>query len=569
MATIVQNMADAAATGTYTVTVSDPTPAVVQTWTYTVSDLNRIRCVDGVDPLTATPKASFVSGEDIFAVVESTLAGGNYSVYVLSDNQTTIPNGGIIPGTPSTISLVSGQGGINLGVAGTDFASGAYDVLVDVNGNGFYDRDTDLISRQARLHPCFAIQATPHTGTVDQIAADQKGNRREIFDPDADKAAIRDVFASIIPGEATGMPTPGTANVFVVAHQDTWTTGNILLDLSGSLSPETNNGPVQGGTNAQGNMLQWGFTNLAAGCYDLVVDTNGDSQYTADTDYVDNVNHLGDNTDCGFRVSTPDNVFVTISSHTDNEVTSATAIELSGAVNVPAGTLDAAYIRITSGNETNIISMDGLVTAGGGLFTDIPIPLFSGENYITVSGVYSTGTSMSETIMVRSVTDQALFRAQLTWDGSTDMDLHLVRPGGSYSNGGGGADDCNYSNCNVGLDGTGTNSIGWGLDGDETDDPKLDVDCISCGNGIENIWMNQINDDGTYRVYVDAFSGNENDSNVIVTISILGSTVALVNCGNMESGSATDSCYVGDITWVGGSTGAGYFTPVGTLAADF
>jgi hypothetical protein len=560
MATIVQNMTDAAVLGDYTVTVSDATPAVVQTWTYTVDTLNRVQCTDA----GLLSQASFTSAEHVYASVTSTLADGDYDVYVISDRQTAIPDGGIIPGTAATITLAAGSGSLDLGT----FASGTYDVLVDVNGNGFYNRATDLISRHARLHPCFAIQAA-NTGAAQQIAADQKGNRREIFDPDADKAAIRDIFASVTPGEGSADSTPGTADVYVVTHQATWNNGNPLTDLSGTTPPEVNNGPVQNDTNVQGNMLQWSFSNLAAGCYDIVIDTDGNGAYTAGTDYVDNVNHQGV-VDCGFRVSVPDDTYVTITSHTDGETTTATAILLSGRVGIPpaAGTLDAAYIRVTSGTQTNIIAMDSLVIAGGGDYTDIQVPLFSGDNHITVSGVYSNGSSYSETITIRSVTDLALFRAQMTWDGSTDMDLHLVRPGGSYSNGGGGADDCNYANCRVGLDGTGTNSIDWGNAGEEADDPKLDVDCISCGNGIENIWMNQINQNGTYQVYVDAYSGNET-SDVIVTISILGSTVGQVNCGAMSAGTGTDSCYVGDINWVGGTGGAGSFTPVGTKAADY
>jgi uncharacterized protein YfaP (DUF2135 family) len=311
-----------------------------------------------------------------------------------------------------------------------------------------------------------------------------------------------------------------------------------------------------------GNMLQWSYSNLSAGCYDVVVDIDNDALYTAGTDYYDNVNHLGVSTDCGFRVSQPDTTTVTISSHTDEEITTATAIVLAGTVDVPAGrTLDAAYIRITSGTQTNIISM------AGGAYS-VQVPLFSGTNYITVSGVYDDDSSRSETIEIVSMTDLALFRAQLTWDGSTDMDLHVVRPGGSYTNGGTGGDgsDCNWTNCNVGLDGVGVNLIDWGTSNFEDDDPKLDVDCISCGNGIENIWMSEINENGVYKIYVDAFAGNENESDVIVTISILGSTIAQVNCGQMQSLTATDSCYVGDINWTGS---VGSFTSRRSLAADF
>jgi hypothetical protein len=560
MATIVQNMEEATTElGTYTVTINDGATDVA-TYNYSVEDQSRVQCADNIDPAIANPQASFASAASVFAVVKGSLADGDYNVYVLSDVQTAIPNGGIIPGTALTLTLSNGDGtgGIDLG---NTYTSGAYDVLVDVNNNGYYNRGTDFISRHARFHPCFVIQ-TVNAGSLiyEQIAADQKGNRREIFDPDYDNAVIRDVFASVTPSETS--IDPGTTNVYVIAQP--WLIGDALTDVSS----EFNNGPVQNDTNSQGNMLQWSYTNSRTnpGCYDIVVDSDN-SGTISNGDYIDNTNHLGV-TDCGFRISAQDSTYVTISSHTDGEVTTATAIELSGVVGIPAGTLTAAYIRITSGTQTNIISLSSLVPAGGS-FTNVQIPLYSGDNYITVSGVYDTGVSMSETIMVRSATDLALFRAQMTWDGSTDMDLHLVRPGGAYSNGGGGADDCNWQNCKVGLDGTGSNSIDWGTAGDEADDPKLDVDCISCGNGIENIWMNQLNENGTYKVYIDAFSGNENDSNVLVSISILGSTVGVVNCGNMAAGTATDSCYVGDITWTGGTSGAGYFTPVGQKQADF
>jgi hypothetical protein len=555
MATIVQNMSDIAALGEYTVTVSAPGPTVVQTLNYTVENRNRVQCTDNL----LAAKASFTSAENVFATVTSTLADGSYNVYVISDKQTAIPDGGAIPGTPLSITLAGGTGSLDMGTyaAGTSF-----DVLVDVDADGVYDRDLDLISRHARYHPCFAIQGA-NTGAPDQIAADQLGNKREIFDPDADKVPIRDVFSNLTPAETSANTAPKTADIYVVNHQDVWADGNALVDVSGTIPPENNN-PVQNTVNAMGNMMQWSYSNVAGGCYDIVVDIDRNGLYDAGTDYFDNFNHLGLSTDCGFRISASDSTLVTITSHADNETTTATAIEMSGTVNAPLGrTLVSAYIRVTSGTQTNIISI-GVV---GGTYTDVQVPLFSGTNYITVSGVYDDDSSRSETIEIFSTVGLALFRAQLTWDGSTDMDLHVVRPGGSYSNGGGGdGSDCSWTNCNVGLDGTGINSIDWGTPDLEDDDPKLDVDCISCGNGIENIWMSEINETGVYKVYVDAFSGNEDDSDVIVTISILGSTVAQVNCGNMESGSSTDSCYVGDINWTGS---AASFTAVGSLATDF
>ena len=98
-------------------------------------------------------------------------------------------------------------------------------------------------------------------------------------------------------------------------------------------------------------------------------------------------------------------------------------------------------------------------------------------------------------------------------------------------------------------------------------DPKLDVDCIACGTGVENIWMNSITEDGDYTIYVDAFSGSETD--VTVTVFIGKSIVGEVNCGAMTAGSSTDSCFVGTVTWLGGDSGTGSFTASGTKASDF
>jgi uncharacterized protein YfaP (DUF2135 family) len=570
-ATIVQNMLPGAFLGDYTVTIDEEGGGgTAQTLTYTVADLSRVQCVDN----GGAPKASFLNSENVFAKVDKnagSLADGDYDVYALSDLQKPLADGGQISGTPSTVTVASGTGSIDLGAAST-YPVGGYDVVVDVNGNGFFNQGTDLISRHNRLLPCFVVQAVSGNA-VQQIASDKNGNKREIFDPNADIAAIRDIQAFLTPTERSAVTTPGTVDTYLVAHQAVWANGNPITDAS---STGAKRSPVQNDSNSEAPWVLVPYTFLASlgggaeTCFDVVVDTDRDGSFTVGTDFVDNQDHLG-NTTCGVRVST-----ASCSSNVsfggtagdgstlgDGDTTTDTAINISGTI---LGTPSEAYLTITTGEQSNTIA---LAVAGDGTF-NLDVPLFAGDNHITVSGIYAgTNSSCSQTITITSLTDLALFRAQLTWDGSTDMDLHLVRPGGAYSNGGSGADDCNWVNCKV-LDPSGNpinNDIDWGTTGVEDDDPKLDVDCISCGNGIENIWMNQINQDGQYKVYVDAFSGSETD--VTVTISILGTAVGQVNCGSMDSGTGTDSCFVGTITWVGGTGGSGSFTPSGAKAADF
>jgi hypothetical protein len=561
-AVIVQNMNPAAELGDYTVSVAtEAAPGtVLQTLTYTVEDRPRVQCASDAG---GTPQASFTTGTNVFAYVDQasgTIADGDYDLYVISDVQKPLADGGLISGTAQPVTVAGGTGSLDLGT----FGVGGYDVVVDMNADGVFNQGSDLISRHNRLLPCFVVQGTGGGVLVEQIASDKNGNKREIFDANTNvgsKAEIRDVQAYLTPTERSATNQPYDVDTYVVAHQAAWVGGEALTDLTGGLESS----PVQDFSNNEAPWLAWSYTGLAPGCYDVVIDTDQNGTFDAGTDYVDNVDHLGNNV-CGFRVSDPACTNVTLNADAggtalaDGDSTTYTAVTVSGTISAPYD--GEAYITVTSGTQSNTIA----ITVTGSAYS-ATIPLFAGDNHITVSGV-NGAASCSETITIRSVVDLALFRAQLTWDGSTDMDLHLVRVSGGtgYSNGGGGADDCNYSNCNVGLAGTGSNSISWG-DGTLEDDPKLDVDCIACGNGIENIWMSQITEDGAYEVYVDAFSGSE--TNVTVTIYILGTAVGQVNCGSMASGTATDSCFVGTINWVGGTSGIGSFTPDGTVAADF
>lgn len=573
--TIVQNMTAGALLGDYTVTVTEVGAATAaQTLTYTLDDLSRVQCVDS----GGTPKASLLNDgvDKIFAKVDKnngSLADGTYDVYVLSDLQKPLANGGPISGTPASITITGGTGTIDLGDS-SNYSIGGYDVVIDINGNAVFNQGTDLISRHNRLLPCFSVQNASGTA-VQQIASDKNGNKREIFDPNANIAEIRDLQAFLTPSERSANSTPGTVDTYLVDHQNTWTTGDTLTDVSSSAFKRS---PVQNDSNSEAPWILVPYTFLASlggganTCFDVVVDTDKDGVFTAGTDFVDNVDHLGNPT-CGVRISTASCASNVSLSGTDSDgstlsdgaTTTDTAINISGTI---SGTPSEAYLTITAGEQSNTIA---LTLDGSGNYA-LDVPLFAGDNHITVSGIYSgTNTSCSQTITITSLTDLALFRAQLTWDGDTDMDLHLVKPGGAYYNpnvaDSSTSGDCYYGNCKVGLDGAGTNSIDWGTAGVEEDDPKLDVDCISCGNGIENIWMSQINEDGQYKVYVDAFSGSETD--VTVTIAILGTAVAQVNCGSMQNGTSTDSCYVGYITWSGGTSGVGSFTPVGTRSSDF
>ncbi len=543
-------------TGEYTVVVTDEDGTEVFTDTFSAVDGSKAYCEDS----TGVARASFTSAESVFVKLEKgegDLADGTYTCYVVSDLNTTIADQDILAGSTVSVTVASGEGSVTMGT----FGSGQYDVVCDIDADGRFDAIGDIISRPGRFNPCFTIQeVNSGNDIIGQICADRRGNYRDIFDPNATDTDIRDVFAWISPPEQSLVEHAVGVRKYVVSHQDNWTDGDVLTDVDEGFELD----PVQGFCTNESPWLVWPRQNLREGCYDCVIDVDADGIYDKGTDFVDNIDNTSDNTIGGMCVSDSACTSVTITSHSDGDSVDTTAITLAGAFTEAPS---SAKVIVSAGSSSNTINLDvsALTTYSAA------IPLFSGENQVTVAATQSDGTICSKTISITSTStssEDELFRVQMTWDGSTDMDLHLVRPAGAYANGGYGVGgDCNYGNCKVGLDGSLTNSIDWGTASDEADDPSLDVDCVSCGNGIENIWMNEINEDGVYEVYVDAFSGTE--TAVQVTVFIRGSTVGTVNCGAMASGTATDSCYVGDIDWDGGSTGSGTFTAVGTTATTF
>lgn len=543
----------AALAGAYAIEVQDATGAEVLTLTFSAVDGSKVFAVDS----EGTARGSFLPSETVSARVvrgEGSLADGTYDVYVVADLAAVLDDGDALSGSPQAVAVSNGTGTVALGT----FALGPYDLVLDVNRNGTFEPAVDLISRRERFRAGFTIQnANSGLPIVGQICSDRNGNYRDVFDPNAADPGIRDMWAYITPPESSLVQHTIGVRKYVVLHQDVWNDGDPLVDVTEGVEVD----PVQGFCTNEAPWLVWPRQLLADGCYDVVIDVNRNGVFDVGIDFVDNIDNTGQTT-CGCRVadsSCGNNVV--IQSHADGATVATTAIILEGTM---AGGPVAGSVIVTRGQQSNTINLD----VADGLFA-AAIPLFNGVNLLTVSAVYANGTVCSKTIQITSSTTVAgaeLFRVQLTWDGDTDMDLHLVRPGGSYSNGGGGEGDCNYGNCEVGLDGTGINDIDWGLPG-EADDPKLDVDCIACGNGIENIWMNQINQDGIYTIYVDAFSGSE--TNVTVTVFIRGAQVGQVNCGSMAADTATDSCRAGTISWTGGSAGNGFFTADGTKASNF
>ncbi len=133
-----------------------------------------------------------------------------------------------------------------------------------------------------------------------------------------------------------------------------------------------------------------------------------------------------------------------------------------------------------------------------------PAPAFSAETL----GLYEIGLLVIDADGLESTNPAATqveivgwenLEVRLSWDiPNVDLDLHLVRPGGSYYS---DVDDCFFGNP----------LPDWGIEGESTDDPYLDADSEASG-GPETITLERP-EEGVYEIYVHYF--NERDASYI------------------------------------------------------
>jgi len=103
---------------------------------------------------------------------------------------------------------------------------------------------------------------------------------------------------------------------------------------------------------------------------------------------------------------------------------------------------------------------------------------------------------------------------ELSWDlPDVDLDLHLIRPGGSYYS----SDDCYFGNP----------LPDWGIEGDSSDDPYLSLDSEDAA-APETIVLERP-EEGIYEVYVHYFNSRnaqEIYATPTVTVTAEGQIVA-------------------------------------------
>lgn len=162
------------------------------------------------------------------------------------------------------------------------------------------------------------------------------------------------------------------------------------------------------------------------------------------------------------------------------------------------------------------------------------------------SGPATVDVVLNGEVIPPPVTETAI-SVTLEWTSNdTDVDLHLVGPGGAFFE---PPMDCFFDN----------DTPDWGLMGDTTDNPFLDRDDVD-GYGPEQVNLS-VAASGQYQVYVHYWSDHNNGTtDTSVQIHINGQLVATRTRSRLY---CSQVWLVGTIQW---NNGAGTFTPVDSMS---
>ncbi len=183
---------------------------------------------------------------------------------------------------------------------------------------------------------------------------------------------------------------------------------------------------------------------------------------------------------------------VTITSPQDGATIITRILTVAGMVSDP--TVTVATI--------NINGISHAISVNNGYFSTEE-NVSAGLNIITVSATNAQQITANDTVTIDVQIPTYGIRIELTWDkDDTDMDAHLVRPGGEIWD---GTDDCHWLNPNP----------DWGITEVLEDNPSLDQD-NRVGLGPENITFQQPYEyeEGDYQLFIHYFDDHGNGPSV-------------------------------------------------------
>lgn len=441
---------------------------------------------------------------------------------------------------------------------------GTYDLVVDVDQSGTYTAGDlveiidptpgDTNNPGGLCGVGFTVQDAYSTSSdvIVQMAMDINRAYQDVFS----KSRNENVFAQL--QSTRRLVHKFGVKKWVVAHKNTWTDGDVLVDVIPVTLDE-----VQTGCTNQQRRLVAPINLLSPGCYDIVFDVNADGIYNKGGDAVDNIDMNGANT-CGFIV--PDEgVSVTIDSIKTvegTEVKDGTSTSISSKVTI-TGTAASSFTSSATVKAYSVqATQSGGVISGSiasGAFTITDVPLLPGANIVKV--IISEGTTYG--IAIANVTwspggaTGIDIMATITWLSSTDMDTHFIKTGGSYTGRSSSSNyaDCHYTNCtqNGGQALLWTSAAGSQTTSSDTSTgaiARLDLDCIGCSAKTENAWIQDASGvvpaAGNFLLCVVAFSGHDTPS---AQININGvAELPLTAPSAIDSSSGNDMWFVGYVS---------------------
>lgn len=487
--------------------------------------------------------------------------GAVVDIYAISDrcslgyvNGTSLQDVSGGANTGVTVSYVSGLFTTSAAVWANPSNTGTYDVVVDADRSGTYTSgDLVEIADQAPSDannpgglcaPGFTVQDAYDTSTdaIMQIAMDGNRAYQDVFS----KARNEDVYAQV---QSTRRlwHTFGVYK-YVVVHQDTWTTGDVLTDV---ISPTLDE--VQNGCTNQQRRLIAPINLMSPGCYDVVFDVNGNAQYDRGVDAVDNIDLNGSNT-CGFIVP-DDGITVTVTSIKDIggvEVLNGTSSAVSAKMDVTGTVTGVSSSATISAYAVQGTQQGGAIagTISSGTFTINDVPVLSGLNTIKVvitdGSTYASGVGSMTWNPGGSSGDIGIM-AVITWLSLTDMDTHFIKTGGTYT---GRTDssnytDCHYTNCSEAnsealLWTTASGSQTTSSDTSTGGIGRLDKDCIGCDSKTETVWISDaaqvVAKAGNFLLCVVAFSGTDTPSAQVSVNGVAQNPITAPSAINSSTG---------------------------------
>lgn len=457
--------ANANGLGVYTVIILDQQGREVRRWTVTVREPTA-PIVYASSGWNTAMNSFLYQTHSVFARGEYFNPGAVVDVYLVADRSVWTPGTPLadVSGGPETVT-VGADGKFLVQIWNYPNVVGAYDVVVDVDRDGRYSAG-DVVDSHT---PVGLMVQKARQGLVQvQLACDYNRNYKDVF------LTNENVYIYVNP------PVQQFAHAFgwkyVVHHRDVWNDGDDLVDISEG--PERDH-PQYGCTN-EGRVLLWPAP-LTPGVYDVIFDINHNGKFDVNIDLLDNIDSFGNPTGGFFVPGAPGSPVVTITSPATGSSDPDGVITLEGTV-TSATAITWAKWYVNAGNQSN----SGNLSIGvDGRFSQ-QIYLFPGQNTVQVWVRNAAGTGTASIVVYSSVSGVWDIHAQVTWPTlGQDVDLHLLRPGGSRNSAG----DCYYGNC---RNEDRSRNPDWGLAGSADDNPRLDVDCTTQCNGPENITLNTL-----------------------------------------------------------------------------